>query len=478
MVQLRHRLSWNYTMGSRELTIDKTRLTPALRQFVEAKEQYPDHILFFRMGDFYEMFFEDAVQASKVLEIALTKRGKGTFGEAPMCGVPWHAYENYAAKLLKAGFKVAICEQVEDPKKAKGVVKRAVVTVLTPATSHLNSDEDSSGHGLLSVSPDGKKAGLVFGDPTTGECRLMEIPAAALSRKIQLLSPREIVAPVGRISSSMMADFRNFSPLLNELEETAFDSRFAVERIQELFEVGTVAGFGIKGRKHALQALGGYFHYLEDNYKTRNFAVKSLVYSEESRQLTVDPVTRKNLELLASAATGKRKGSLLWALDSTLTPMGQRKLADWIQFPLKDIREIETRLSIVEWLLDTPRKLTEIQNTLSMIGDMERIVTRATLGTVSPPELVILKQGLAAIPLLRNSLKDAPFSTFTNRLHNLEPVFLKLDSVLEENAPRLKGPGMIRSGVSEELDRLRGLARNVRTAMGELEQKEREKTGI
>ena len=460
------------------MAIDKTRLTPALRQFVEAKEQYPDHILFFRMGDFYEMFFEDAVQASKVLEIALTKRGKGTFGEAPMCGVPWHAYENYAAKLLKAGFKVAICEQVEDPKQAKGVVKRAVVNVLTPATSHLNSDEDAIGRGLLSIYADERKAGLVFGDPTTGECRLMEIPASALSRKIQLLSPREIVVPFGVIPSSMMADFRAFSPLLNELEDGAFNAVFAKERIQELFEVSTIAGFGIKGKFHALQALGGYFHYLEDNYKTRDFAVKGLVFSEESRQLVVDPVTRKNLELLVSAATGKRKGSLIWALDSTITPMGQRKLADWIQFPLKDVREIENRLSVVEWLLDAPQKLTEIRERMSLIGDMERIITRVTLGTVSPPELVVLKQGLAAVPLLQELLKDAPFTALIRGLHDLEGVFLKLDSVLEESAPRLRGAGMIRPGISEELDRLRGIARNVRVAMGELEQKEREKTGI
>lgn len=445
---------------------------------MEAKEEYPDHILFFRMGDFYEMFFEDAIKASKVLEITLTKRGKGTFGEAPMCGVPWHAYETYATKLLKAGFKVAVCEQVEDPKHAKGVVKRAVVTVLTPATSHLNTDERTGGHGLLSIYTDKKKAGLVFGDPTTGECRLMEIPFSILSRKIQLLAPREIVVPSDIISSAMLSDFRDFSPLINEFEEEAFNSRMAEERIMELFEVSTVAGFGIKGRKYALQALGGYFHYLEENYKTRDFAVKGLVYSEESRQLIVDPVTRKNLELLVSASTGKRRGSLLWALDRTITPMGLRKLTDWIQFPLKDAREIENRLSVVECLLDAPQKLEEIRERLSMIGDMERIITRVTLGTVSPPELLVLKQALAAIPLMRETLTEAPFTALRAGLNDLEPVFLKLDSVLEETAPRLKGPGMIRPGVSDELDRLRGIARNVRAAMGELEKKEREKTGI
>jgi len=460
------------------LAIDKTRLTPALRQFMEAKEEYPDHILFFRMGDFYEMFFEDAIKASKVLEITLTKRGKGTFGEAPMCGVPWHAYETYASKLLKAGFKVAVCEQVEDPKLAKGVVKRAVVTVLTPATSHLNTDEDAVAHGLLSIYADKKKAGLVFGDPTTGECRLMEIPVSSLSQKIQLLSPLEIVAPFGVVTSSMLSDFRNFSPMINEFDETAFESRMATERVKELFEVSTVAGFGIKGKKYALRALGGYFHYLEENYKTRDFAVRGLVYSEESRQLIVDPVTRKNLELFMSAATGKRHGSLFWALDRTITPMGQRKLTDWIQFPLKDVKGIENRLSVVEWLLATPQKLEDIRGRLSMIGDMERIMTRVALGTVSPPELIVLKEALAAIPLLRDTLADSPFKALRGGLHDLEPVFLRLDSVLEETAPRLKGPGMIRAGVSDELDRLRGIARNVRTAMGELEQKEREKTGI
>ncbi|PJB77278.1 MAG: DNA mismatch repair protein MutS [Acidobacteria bacterium CG_4_9_14_3_um_filter_49_7] len=461
-----------------QLAIDKTRLTPALRQFMEAKEEYPDHILFFRMGDFYEMFFDDAIKASRTLEITLTKRGKGTFGEAPMCGVPWHAYETYAAKLLKAGFKVAVCEQVEDPKLAKGVVKRAVVTVLTPATSHLNTDENTAGHGLLSIYADEKKAGLVFGDPTTGECRLMEVPVSILSQKIQLLVPREIVAPFGVVSSAMLSDFRNFSPMINEFDEGAFESRMAAERVRELFEVSTVAGFGIKGKKHALRALGGYFHYLEENYKTRNFAVRGLVYSEESRQLIVDPVTRKNLELFTSAATGKRNGSLLWALDRTISPMGQRKLVDWIQFPLKDAGEIESRLSVVEWFLDAPQKLGKIRDHLSMIGDMERIITRVTLGTVSPPELTVLKKALGAIPLLQEVLDDAPFHELRAGFHDLESVFLKLDSVLEETAPRLKGPGMIRAGVSDELDRLRGIARNVRTAMGELEQKERGKTGI
>ncbi len=462
--------------------MDKSRLTPALRQFMEAKEAYPDHILFFRMGDFYEMFFDDALTAAPVLDIALTKRGKGTMGEAPMCGVPHHAWETYATKLLKAGFKVAICEQIEDPKLAKGVVKRAVVSVLTPGTSHLLESDNGSPQKLMAVTITDNRAGLAVGDPTTGECRVTEFRGKNLLERmlaqIRLFEPKEIVAPFGLITTSMLNDFRDFSPMLSEYEDAYFSRSLAEEQIREQFQVATVAGFGLKDRMTALQALGGWFHYLSDNYKTDGFALKQIRFMEPDSHLVVDPVTRRNLELFASTMTGKRRGSLIWAIDRTYTPMGARKLAQWIQFPSRTPDDIAFRLDVVDWMVENQERLTEIRNLLEQVGDMERILTRVALGTVTPPELTTLKLSIAIVPHLRGLLADTPFKRITSGLHDLQSIFLELDRMLEPEAPHIRGAGMIRDGVNTELDELRTILRDVKGALKRLEAEERKQTGI
>jgi len=462
--------------------LDKTKLTPALRQFVEAKEKYKEHILFFRMGDFYEMFFDDAVKAAHVLEIALTKRGKGTFGEAPMCGIPYHAYENYAAKLLKAGYKVAICEQVEDPKKAKGVVKREVVTVLTPSTSHLSIDNEQSGNYLCSIFPSEKKTGLVAGDPTTGDCSVFQFSGEeALSKainQIMLFRPKEIVVPFMVFGTDSLDKLKEFSPIINEVEDENFVPDRAESFIKENFNVSTIAGFGLKGKTDALKALSAYFSYLEDNYKTFDFVVKNISFKELSDHLVIDSITRKNLDLFEASGTGKRKGSLVWAIDRTITPMGRRKIVDFVLFPLKSTEAIEKRLAVVEWFLDNREVSEKLEELFGHVGDIERILTKVSLGSVTPNELNILRDSFSVTGIAKDIFKDSPFIDIYSNIQNLEHLFLKISSTISSNPPAIKGKGMIADGVDSQLDSLREVLRDVKGALLKLEEQEKERTGI
>ncbi len=458
-----------------------TKLTPAMRQFVEIKERYPEHIVFFRMGDFYEMFFEDAVKASSVLGIALTKRNsKGGTNEAPMCGVPYHAYESYASKLLKAGYKVVIVEQVEDPKKAKGVVKREVVEVLTPGTSHLAIEEHKKNY-LASVYSENGKSALIMGEPTTGECSVFRFSGKdhfeKLVNQLLLFEPREIVALFSLFDADFLDKVKRFSPSVNEFDASFFNGKEAEERIKEIFNVSTVAGFGLKNKPECLRALGGYLNYLEENYRTVDFPLKSIVFREVSDFLVIDSVTRRNLELFETSFEGKRKGSFFWAIDRTLTPQGKRKLSDFILFPLKSVSEIESRLNFVEWLIESG-KSAEINSLLSYVGDIERIFSKVILNSVKPPELNVLKTSLSVTPRLMELLENSPFESVGGKLHNLEQVYFLIDSTIEDQPPALKGKNVIKKGVSYELDSLREIVSDVKTALRKLEQREREKTGI
>ncbi len=462
--------------------MDKTRLTPAMRQFLEIKEKFPDHIVFFRMGDFYEMFFEDAVKASNILGIALTKRNsKGGTNEAPMCGVPYHAYESYAAKLLKAGQKVVIVEQVEDPKKAKGIVKRDVVAVLTPATSYLGIESDSKRNFLSSIYSGEKRSGLVIGDPTTGEISVFEFSGKnsieKMINQMVFFEPKEVIAPFGLLSDSFLRENFNVSPALNEYGEDYFNEKEGEEKIKELFNVSTIAGFGLKGKKECLKAIDGYLNYLEENYRTEVIPVKSIVFREVSDYLIIDSTTRRNLELFETAFERKKKGSFFWAIDRTKTPQGKRKLSDFIMFPLKSIEGIESRLNFVEWLIES-EKIDEIDHLLSYVGDIERIFSKVVLNNVKPSELNILKQSLAITPALINLLKDSPFKDVGGAIFNLEEVFTLIDRTVTDNPPAVKGMNVIKKGVNPELDALREIVFDVKASLRKFEDREREKTGI
>ncbi len=462
--------------------MDKTRLTPAMRQFIEVKEKYPDHIVFFRMGDFYEMFFDDAIKASSILGITLTKRNsKGGTNEAPMCGVPYHAYESYASKLLQAGEKVVIVEQVEDPKKAKGVVKRDVVAVLTPATSHLGVESDYKKNYLVSIYATEKKSALVVGDPTTGELNVFRFSGKhsvdKLFDQLALFEPKEIVAPFGVVEPDFVSKKLGFSPSINEYDESFFNEKEGEEKIKELFEVSTVAGFGLKGKSECLKAVDGYLNYLEENYRTVNIPVKSLTLKEVSDYLIVDSTTRKNLELFETAFERNKRGSFFWAIDRTKTPQGKRKLSDFILFPLKSVEGIEARLNFVEWLLESGR-MDDIESLLSYVGDIERIFSKVILNSVKPQELNVLKQSFAVTPHLKKLISDSPFSSVAKEISDLEDIYLLIDKTIADEPPAVKGMNVIKSGVNPELDSLREIVSDVKSSLRKLEQQEREKTGI
>ncbi len=462
--------------------MDKTKLTPAMRQFIEVKEKFPEHIVFFRMGDFYEMFFEDAIKASSILGIALTTRNtKGGANEAPMCGVPYHAYETYASKLLKAGQKVVIVEQVEDPKKAKGVVKRDVVAVLTPATSHLGVDADYKKNYLVSIYATEKKSAMVVGDPTTGELSVFRFSgknsADRMFEQLALFEPKEVVAPFGVVDASFLAKKLGYSPSINEFDESFFNEREGEEKIKELFNVSTVAGFGLKGKSECLKAVDGYLNYLEENYRTVNIPVKSIALKEVSDYLIIDSTTRKNLELFETSFERSKRGSFFWAIDRTKTPQGKRKLSDFIMFPLKSVEGIEARLNFVEWLIESG-KVEELDALLSYVGDIERIFSKVILDSVKPQELNVLKQSLAVTPHLKSILSSSPFKTVASEISNLEHIYLLIDRTIADEPPAVKGMNVIKNGVNPELDSLREIVSDVKSSLRKLEQQEREKTGI
>ncbi len=462
--------------------MDRTKLTPAMRQFIEIKEKYPDHILFFRMGDFYEMFFEDAIKASSILGITLTKRNsKGGTNEAPMCGVPYHAYESYAAKLLQAGQKVVIVEQVEDPKKAKGVVKRDVVAVLTPATSHLGIDSDFKKNYLVSLYATERRSSLVVGDPTTGELSVFRFSGKQsiekLFEQLAMFEPKEIVTPFGVVDIDFLSGKLGYIPSINEYDESFFNEREGEEKVKELLGVSTIAGLGLKGKRECLKAIDGYLNYLEENYRTVNVPLKSITLKEISDYLIIDSTTRKNLELFETVFERSRKGSFFWAIDRTKTPQGKRKLSDFILFPLKSVETIEARLNFVEWLIDCG-KMDELDSLLSYVGDIERIFSKVILNSVKPQELNILKQSFAITPHLRTLLADSPFNLVASPVLNLEEVFLLIDKTIANDPPAIKGMNVIKQGVNPELDSLREIVQDVKSSLRRLEQQEREKTGI
>jgi DNA mismatch repair protein MutS len=463
--------------------------TPAMRQYFDAKRQYRDAIVFFRMGDFYEMFYEDALTAARALELTLTSRSKDAAGGAiPMCGVPFHAADGYIARLVKKGFRVAVCEQTEDPKKAKGLVRREVVRVVSPGTltdaGYLDAREPAFLLGLAAMEP-GPGFGVALLDLSTGEFTATEYggPDArqTLADELAVLRPREIVAPAQLADAAALNAELRLGALVTTADDWTFEYESARRSLLDQLRTQSLAAFGLEDRPAAVRAAGALVQYLRDTQKADLSHIRAVGFRAGADCLVVDPTTLRNLEVIESSQGG-RIGSLLGEIDRTVTPMGGRLLRAWLLRPLLALERIQDRLDAVEEFAFRATGRTKIRETLKSVHDMERLVARAALGTAGPRDLVSLKQSIAAIPRLRLLAEDlqAPLvRSLLAEIDDLADIRDALDGALIDEPPALaRDGGMIRDGLDPELDELRTISRSGKQRIAEMEEAERARTGI
>jgi DNA mismatch repair protein MutS len=476
-------------MSSPPASSERAGATPAMRQYFEVKRQYRDAIVFFRMGDFYEMFYEDALTAARALELTLTSRSKDAGGGAiPMCGVPFHAADGYIARLVRKGFRVAVVEQTEDPKKAKGLVRREVVRVVSPGTltdaGYLDAREPAF---LLALAP--MPAGTGFGvallDLSTGEFTAAEFAGdegrAALCDELSVLRPREVIAPAGFEGAESLLDAARHSARLTTCEAWTFDYESARRTLLGQLQAHTLDGFGLEDRPAAVSAAGALVQYLRDTQKADLAHVRDVAFRTGSDCLIVDPTTLRNLEVV-EAADGARAGSLLHEIDRTMTPMGGRMLRAWLLRPLLALERIQDRLDAVEDFAFRSTARAKLRDAFKSIHDIERLVSRAALGTAGPRDLVSLKQSIAAIPRVRMALEEfqSPLvRSLVAALDDLADVRDALDRTLVDEPPAVaRDGGVVRDGVDPEIDELRGISRGGKRQIAEMEDAERARTGI
>jgi len=476
-------------MSSPPVSNEPAGATPAMRQYFEAKRQYRDAIVFFRMGDFFEMFYEDALTAARALELTLTSRSKDSTGGAiPMCGVPFHAVDGYIARLVRKGFRVAVVEQVEDPKKAKGLVRREVVRVVSPGTltdaAYLDAREPAF---LLALAPmhPGPGFGAALLDLSTGEFTAAEYAGdegrAALADELGVLRPREVLAPAGfEPAASLLAGARH-DARLTSAEPWTFEYESARRTLLGQLNAQSLQGFGLEDRPAAVAAAGALVQYLRDTQKADLAHVRDIAFRTGIDCLMVDPTTLKNLEVI-EASDGGRAGSLLQEIDRSITAMGGRLLRAWLLRPLIALERIQDRLDAVEDFAFRGTARVKLRDTLKTVHDIERLVARAALGTAGPRDLVSLRQSIAAVPRVRMVLEEfqAPLvRSLVAELDDLADIRDALDRMLIDEPPLVaRDGGVVRDGVDAELDELRGISRSGKQRIAEMEEAERARTGI
>ncbi|PLX85150.1 MAG: DNA mismatch repair protein MutS [Desulfuromonas sp.] len=462
--------------------------TPMMRQYLEIKSQYPDAILFFRLGDFYEMFLDDAVTASRVLDITLTSRNKGSDDEIPLCGIPYHSCQPYLARLVEHGHKVAICEQVEDPKTVKGIVKREVVRVVTPGlVVDTDTLEPKENNYLMAVaSGDAADAlGVAVVDITTGEFRVTQVSDLdAVRGQIASLAPSEILFSEGEEGEGKL---KALAPVLdgrmvNRLPEWVFETDRAEGLLCGFYGCASLDGFGCSGLDGAVRAAGVILHYLEETQKGAVDHLKPLSTYHSEQFMILDEATRRNLELTSSLYDGRKRGSLLGVLDRTVTAMGGRKLRQWIQQPLVHVERIRSRHEAVAEMVEKSLVRAELRELLDGVYDLERLHSKVAMGTANAKDLVALKGSLERLPAIIYCL-CAPESSFLAGLRvgidPLEDVAVLIAGAIVDDPPFiLREGGLIRDGYDQALDELRAISREGKGWIARLETEERERTGI
>ncbi|HWZ33924.1 MAG TPA: DNA mismatch repair protein MutS [Bryobacteraceae bacterium] len=445
--------------------------TPLMRQYHGIKQQFPNALLLFRLGDFYELFFDDAVIAARELEITLTARNKEKGQPIPMCGVPYHAAENYIARLIQKGYRVAICDQTEDPRFAKKLVRREVTRVVTPGTAMTARSHENNF--LAAVFADRTSAGIAHVDVSTGEFRATEVDLAELTPALEALTPREALVPTG--SSSEVPCLRT------DVEPWIFGADYAARSLCDHFHLLALDGCGLEGRPLATGAAAAILHYLRETQRSALDHLERPAFYDRADALVLDSTTIRNLELVEPLFAGESKEStLLNVLDRTRTGMGGRMLRRRLLAPSIDLAEIEARLDALEELHSNLMLRAEFGKILASILDLERLLAKVTLASAGPRDLAALARSLAVIPdLKRQPTQSARLRDIQSRLDEVEEVRDRVLAALADEPPvNLNDGGAIRDGFDPRLDELRDISRNSRTYIAQIEQRERTRTGI
>ncbi|WP_026730650.1 DNA mismatch repair protein MutS [Flavobacterium denitrificans] len=463
-------------MAAKEKVVKET---PLMKQYNEIKRKYPDACLLFRVGDFYETFGEDAIRSSKILGITLTKRGAGSDTETALAGFPHHSINTYLPKLVKAGLRVAICDQLEDPKMTKTIVKRGVTELVTPGVS-LNDEvlQSKSNNFLASVYFANKNIGISFLDVSTGEFLTAQGNAEYIDKLLQNFSPSEVLVPKNNKSdfkSAFGEDFHSFY-----LEDWIYKEDYALETLTKHFQTNSLKGFGVEELKEGIIASGAILYYLSETQHNRVQHITAIQRIAEDAYVWMDRFTIRNLELYHSY--NPNAVTLLDVIDKTLSPMGGRLLKRWLALPLKDANKVKSRHEVVAYLKSNPEILRNIQYQIKQISDLERLISKIAAGKVSPREIVYLKESLDAIIPIKTLALESPqeaVKVIGDSLHACDLLREKIKTTLNQDAPVAIAKGnAIASGINEELDELRAISTSGKEYLEGIERRESERTGI
>lgn len=472
------------------MIIDKSKLSPMMKRYFEIKASYEDCLLFFRLGDFYEMFFDDAVTASAALDLTLTGRDCGLEERAPMCGVPYHAVDTYVRRLIDAGYRVAICEQLSDPATSKGLVDRDVVRVITPGTVMEEGILDErSGNYLASVYMTKDAFGLAWSDISTGEFYVYEYEGADASVRLgdmlSAVKPSEIVCNAAFAEQyRAVSYFGNTDMRPHCYHDFAYGFSTAEKKLCSAFGVVSLDAFECADKRSAVCAAGGLYEYLSQTQKRTLCQIDRMRFVYDKSFMLLDESTRRNLEITARARDGKKTGSLLWVLDKTCTSMGARALKRWLETPLQDEKAINARLDAVETLVSSKAARDKLVTALADVRDLERLCGQLAYGSATPRDLLSVSDTLTAVPSVKSALDSvSPTGLLKNlnkQLNPLPSVNATLVAALERNGPQKKEEdgGIIRAGYDDYLDGLRDIRRTAKEWLANLEARERESTGI
>ncbi len=460
--------------------------SPMMQKYLETKEEYKDCVLFYRLGDFYEMFFEDALNVSRELELTLTGKACGQEERAPMCGIPYHAAETYINRLVKKGYKVAICEQVEDPKQAKGLVKREVVKVVTPGTNFNSSAlKEEQNNYIMCIAYMGDVIGLATSDITTGEFLVTEFRSAReLIDEINKFSPSEIICNESFLISGINIDELNerLSIVMSELENWYFDDHNAEDLMKTHFHIGSLEGMGLKDYPTATIAAGALLQYLYSVQKNELTHITHITPYSTGKYMIIDSSTRRNLELVETMREKQKRGSLLWVLDKTKTAMGARLLRTMIEQPLISKDEIIKRQDVVEEYLNNYITREELREYLNPVYDLERLIARISTKTATPRDLIAFKGSLEMLPHIKDLLKDSGVLRIKELYQNLDTlhdIYQLIDQAIVDEPPiTIKEGGLIKKGFHEKVDQLKNAKIQGKNWLADLEAEEKESTGI
>jgi len=459
-------------------------ITPLMAQYAKIKESYPDTILLFRVGDFFETFEEDAKIASKVLGITLTKRANGAAGDVPLAGFPHHAIDSYLPKLVRSGYRVAVCEQLENPKFAKGIVKRDVVEIVTPgvAISDKILDHKKNNY-LLSIYIENEIAGIAFVDISTGEFQTYEVNHKNFIQQLENIIPSEILLPKSQKNLLEQQIYKILPNVrITKIDDWIFDLSYSTELLMNHFNTKTLKGFGIENFQNAISASGAALHYLKETQKANLNHINKISRYNPSDFMILDFATKRNLEITFTIQGGDREGSLISILDKTETSMGGRLLKKWVTSPLTKLEPILIRQSCIEEFVNKKTVRQNIKNELKEIGDLERLSSKVCTGRINPREIILIKNSLKKIPLLKQILDQTTNESLTlinEKLNPLPSIVELIDKSIKDDPPNsLAEGGVIKNGYNKELDELREISSNAKNWIAELQKTERERTKI